>query len=361
MTPDPIKITDDLTIGDGHPCFVVAEIGQNHNGDARIANDLWKAAWEAKASAVKFTKRHIPSDMTTAMRNEPYVNEHSFGATYGQHRERLELSIEELQLIRQRAVDYNGWNLPMFCTVCDRVSLEEIESELNPPLYKIASRDLDNLPLLDAVAQTGKPVILSSGMHDLDTVSEAIETIRFYHGKVIVLHCVSAYPTPYEAVCLKRMQAIRERFNVNVGWSDHTAGIALGPAAVAMGACVLEYHLTKFRAMKGRDHACSLEPNGFEKLVEYVRATEQAIRYDHDGGGFYVQSSKSRLGRSIVTARNIPAGEQIIEADLCLKSPGDGLPWHRRSELVGGTAISSIPADTTLLPEMVYEAEGAWK
>ena len=354
MTPTPIKVTDELTIGDGHPCFIVAEIGQNHNGDTRIANDLWRAAWEAKASAVKFTKRHIPSDMTAAMASQPYVNEHSFGATYGEHRAALELSIENLQFIRQRAQEYNGWNMPIFCTVCDRHSLEEVETGLNPPLYKIASRDLDNLPLLDAVAQTGKPVILSTGMHGFHEIDEALNTIRSHHERVIVLHCVSAYPTKYETVALPRMQAIRREFTVNVGWSDHTAGIALGPAAVAMGARVLEYHLTLFRAMKGRDHACSLEPNGFKKLVEYVRATEQSL------SPWSVRAAsmpaRERLGRSIVTAREIQAGETITEADVCLKSPGTGLQWSKRHLLLGRTAAVNIHADVLIQPEMVCEA-----
>lgn len=348
--PEPgMKFT--RQIGAGAPCFVVAEIGQNHNGSTRIANDLWRAAFSAGVDAVKFTKRDIESDMTSGMRDMPYHGPHSFGDTYGDHRSALELSVGEHAEILARA-EYNRWPLCRFFTACDIASVRAIESSASPSMYKIASRDADNVPLIDAVLETGKPIIMSSGMSSIDDLAEPIRLIQSRGVPLVVLHCVSIYPTQYKEMNLRRMLEIRDRYDVLVGLSDHTGGIALGAVAVAMGACVLEYHLTLSRMMRGSDHAASLEQNGMRKLVEYVRATEAALKPSAPDCSA-LAASRRKLGRSLTATRDILAGSVVSAADMCLKSPGHGLRWRDMPAGSSYVAVTDINKDETVLPGFV--------
>jgi len=339
-----IKLPNGRRIGDGQPCFVVAEIGQNHNGDAYLATRLMTAAHEAGVDAVKFCKRHIPSELTREARNAPYTGSNSFGPTYGTHREKLELTDDEYRLLQQRS-QYNQWPAVFFATACDKQSVDELEAAVDPPLYKVASRDLDNLPLLEHIGKTGKPVILSNGMAEREEVEDAIECIKQFHIKIILLQCTSEYPTPDNHVGLIRMAEARERYGVLVGISDHTPGIVASQAAAVLGACVVEKHLTLSRAMPGTDHAASLEPDGLRKLVKNIRCQEKMM---HITEPVDVSAARNKLGRSLVSAKPIAPGEQISEDHLILKSPGDGIRWRDRHKLIGRVARRSIPADVTL-------------
>jgi sialic acid synthase SpsE len=353
----PITLPNGLKIGEGEPCFIVAEIGQNHQGDAYTALRLMQAAHEACVDAIKFCKRHVPSDLTEAARDAPYPGPQSFGATYGEHREALELSAREYAHLRER-LEYNEWPEILFATVCDQHSVDDIEAALDPPLYKIASRDLDNLPLIDHVAMLRKPIILSTGMAEPGEIDAALATIRAWHSKIVVLHCTSQYPTPDCAVHLDRMAKLREVYGVLVGLSDHTPGIVAAQAAATLGAVVIEKHVTLSRAMKGTDHAASLEPDGIRRLVRNVRAVE-TMRAGCVHGLRPIQAARKKLGRSLVTARTIEPGETITEDVLCLKSPGDGIRWRNRHLAIGRIAQVRIPEDTTIrLPDLLPEAVG---
>ncbi len=348
-----IELRDGTKIGDGCPAFVVAELGQNHNGDAYRCLRMIKAAREAGADAVKLTKRDLASEMTAESAAAPYDNPHSYGPTYGEHRAALELSIEEYEHLKER-IRYNEWeDTVFFATVCDVRSAIDIEERINPPLYKIASRDIDNIPLLQCVAMSHKPVILSTGMQPTrQELTRAIETIREMHDKIIVCACVSMYPTPDHLVRLDPVRWLREEYGVLAGWSDHTVGIYLSQAAVQAGACLVEKHFTLARAGKGTDHAASLEPAGFERLVRNIRGVENAMR--RDTPRIDVSAARAKLGRSLVTRRSIPAGEVISEGDVCLKSPGTGISWENRHQVVGQTSRRSLPADVMLSPHDVF-------
>jgi len=354
----PIELPGGCTIGGGRPCFIVAEIGQNHNGDAYTATRLMKAADDAGVDAVKFCKRHVPSDLTAAAYREPYHGPQSFGPVYGKHREALELSIDEYRHLKQRA-EYNRWPAVFFATACDHRSVDELESAIDPPLYKVASRDLTNLPLVEYIARLRKPIVLSTGMCStpslMDEVGAALDVVRRYHNQIVVLLCTSAYPTDYEHVNLPAMMAIRREHEVLVGVSDHTIGIMVPVAAVALGAVMVEKHLTLARAMKGTDHACSLEPDGLRRVVRDIRNAEAALRPcgDEASREAALADARARLGRSLVSARAIRKGETLTESMLCLKSPGTGLSWHERSQLIGRIARRDIPADVTLQPSDV--------
>jgi len=345
----------DRLVGDGRPCYIVAEIGQNHNGDAYTALRLITQAANAGCDAVKMCKRHIPSDLTAAARAKPYEGPQSFGATYGEHRQALELPISDYKHLKDR-IHYNEWPLVLFSTVCDLRSLEEMEEHVNPPLYKIASRDLDNLPLIEAVAKTYKPVILSTGFARSDhDVANALDVVRSHHLNVVLLYCVSLYPAPDEAVCFRQMEHYRDTFDVLVGFSDHTVGIHLAQTAVTLGACVVEKHITLARAMKGTDHAASLEPEGLRKFVRNIRGSERACNLSM----CYATSptppvlaererNYEKLGRSLTSRGWIRAGAVLVEADVCLKSPGSGIQWSDREKAFGRRVREHIRPDSTI-------------
>lgn len=347
-----IHLTTGQTIGRKHPCFVVAEIGQNHQGDVYTATRLMKAAADAGVDAVKLCKRDIASDLTKVMYDAPYNGDNAFGPTYGEHRKALELSPREYRHLAQR-VRYNKWNFCLFATACDMQSVDDLESSINPPLYKIASRDLDNLPLLDYVARTKKPIIISAGMAQPGDITRALDTIREHHSRIILMVCTSQYPTANEHVGLRRLWLWRKQYGVLTGLSDHTPGITAGIAGAALGAVVIEKHLTLSRAMKGTDHAASLEPEALRTMVAKIREVE-AMKSNAPLP--CCDDTRWKLGRSLVTARAMQPGETITEADLCLKSPGTGIHWPERARIVGKVCRRVLPADVTIYESDIMEA-----
>ncbi len=345
-----IELPNGRKIGSDEPCFIVAEIGQNHQGDAYTALRLITMAHEAGVDAVKLCKRHIPSELTRAAYNAPYPGPQSFGPTYGKHREALELSIEEYAHLQER-MRYNRYPEMFFATACDQKSVDELEEHIKPPMYKIASRDLDNLPLIDYVARLGKPIVLSTGMHGcISEIRKGIDAVRRHHNRLVVMHCESKYPLPDAEACLALIPIYRRSFDVLVGYSDHTVGIHASQFARAMGAVMIEKHITLARCMHGTDHAGSLEQEGLRKFVRNIRFVDEQLYArklvirDYDA----IETNRKRLGRSLVSARAIRPGETITEDMLCLKSPGDGIRWADRSQIVGHVARVLIPADVTI-------------
>ncbi len=337
-----IELASGRCIGDEFPAFVIAEIGQNHNGSVDIAKQLIDVAAMHQADAVKSCKRDLSCELTEEAWNRPYDGPQSFGRTYGEHRQALELSPEQhaelMAYCRAKGMEY-------FCSACDAPSVDVME-HIGVNLYKVASRDLTNLPLIEKLARTGKPIILAAGMATEEDVADALIAIRKQHNQVIVLQCTSEYPTPYEDCNLLAMHTIRRKFDVLTGLSDHTIGIMTSSVAVAIGACAVEKHLTLARYMKGTDHACSLEPDGLRRIVRDIRNCERAL-----GNGVLepaegVRYAREKLARSVVSSVAITAGTVIAEEMLCMKSPGTGLKWRERDQVVGRRAKRTIPADT---------------
>ncbi len=342
-----IPVTPEKWIGDEHPVFIVAEIGQNHNGSVDIAKQLIDVAALHGVDAVKSCKRDLACEMTDEAWKDPYVGPQSFGNTCGEHREALELSAEQhaelFEYCRAKGVEY-------FVSACDIPSVEIME-QIGVNLYKVASRDIRNLPLLQRIAQTGKPLILSAGMAAEEDIADALLSIRKHHGKVVVAQCTSDYPTAYEDCNLLAIHTLRRKFNVLTGLSDHTVGIMTAVVGAAMGACMVEKHVTLARYMKGTDHACSLEPEGLKRVVRDIRNAQRAL-----GSGLVrvpagVESARIKLDRSLVSKTTIPEGTLLAESMLCLKSPGTGLPWRERDLIVGKSSRRDIPADVILCRE----------
>ena len=336
-------------LGPCRPALIVAELGQNHNGSVALAEQLIDAAAWAGADAIKLVKRDLESELSREARVRPYDSRHAFGTTYGEHRQALELSAGEHAILAMRARRHG---LIYIATACDPPSARLLD-ELNVDALKIASRDLTNLPLIRDVAGRRKPMILSTGMATLAEIEAAVKVLREASCSFALLQCTSLYPTPTKDVHLRSMSTLSARYNVAVGFSDHTAGILLAPVAVARGAVIVEKHLTLDRNLKGTDHACSLEPDEFRQLVSNVREVEAALGRADKPVVEGVASVRIKLGRSLVTRVPLTAGTRIEEPMLALKCPGDGLSWLDRQRVVGRRLKRDLEADEKLTLEDV--------
>lgn len=332
-------------VGDNEPVYVIAEIGINHQGEVEIAKSLIDEAASAGANAVKFQKRSIRRILTQEGLDMPYENRNSFGKTYGEHKRALELSEADYKELfaysSELGVDFiaSGW---------DEESIDFLD-ELGVPFYKMASADLTNIPLLTHTAQKGKPMILSTGMADMDMVQTAVKAIEPFEVPLAILQCTSTYPSVFEEINLGVIATFKRDFpEAVIGYSGHELGIAITEAAVALGAKIIERHFTLDRTMKGGDHAASLEPGGFGKLVRDVRHIESAM----GGGEKKVQASEApvfkKLAKSVVSATAIQAGDVITRDMLTTKGPGTGISPTRLEELVGKKALTDIPGDMVI-------------
>jgi N,N'-diacetyllegionaminate synthase len=334
-------------IGEGHPCFIIAEIGINHQGDINIAKKLIDVASFCGADSVKFQKRKVDRILTKEGLNMPYNNPNSFGKTYGEHKRVLELSEEDYEELKKYA---DTKRLVFLASAWDEESADLLE-KLGVEAYKMASADLTNLPLLEHIAKKGKPTILSTGMASLEEIEEAVNHIKKWNDKIILLQCTSTYPCEFNEVNLNVIKTLRDKFNLPIGFSGHEKGIAVSAAAVALGACVLEKHITLDRTMKGSDHSASLEPEGLRKIVRDVRAVELTLgKKDKE-----LQTSeipiKKKLAKSLVSRVNIPKGKMITKEMLTTKGPGTGLQPKYFYIVPGKKAAIDIPEDVVIKKE----------
>ena len=262
-------VLGDRAVGDGHRCLVVAEIGINHNGDIQNAKKLIDVASLAGCEVVKFQKRTIEVVYTPEELAKP--RESVFGATNGDLKRALEFGLAEY-----REIDAYSRSKPIAWTAScwDQASVDFID-QFDPPFYKIASASLTDDALLRHTRAKGKPIVLSTGMSTLEQIDHAVEVLG--EQDLVLLHTCSAYPSTYEDLNLRAIPALRARYGVPVGYSGHETGIASSVAAVALGACLVERHITLDRAMWGSDQAASLEPNGITRVVRDIRLVEQAL------------------------------------------------------------------------------------
>ena len=337
-------------IGDGQPCFVIAEAGVNHNGSEDLAMRLIRIAAEARADAVKFQKRSVFDILTREALERPYISPNSFGTTYGEHRLKLELDEACWWRLKEQA---EALGLIFLASAWDKRSADFLD-ELGVPAFKTASADLTNLDLLEHLAKKGKPMLVSTGMSTMAEVEEAVATIRRYNDRLVLLQCTSTYPTSHDEINLRVMQTYRERFGVLVGYSGHERGIAVTEAAAALGACVVERHFTIDRTLPGPDHAASLEPLGLQKLVRDIRNIERAMGSPEKTIMPSELPVRARLAKSVVARAPIPAGAVITEDMLTLKGPGDGIPANRLRDVVGRVAQVDV-AEDTLIPREALE------
>ncbi|GAP09521.1 N-acetylneuraminate synthase [Bellilinea caldifistulae] len=264
-----VKIGD-RWVGDGHPTYVVAEIGINHNGDIEIAKRLMDAAKHAGVDAVKFQKRTpelcTPPDQRNVMRETPWGY-----ITYLEYRHKIEFGEAEYREVDRYAKEIG---ITWFVSVWDEPSVDFIEA-FDPVAYKVPSAALTDHGLLRKLRSTGRPIILSTGMSTIDQIKAAVELLDMEN--LIICHTTSAYPCPPEELNLRMVQTLKETYPCPIGYSGHEVGLIPSVVAVALGACLVERHITLDRAMWGSDQAASVEPGGFERLVKYIRVTELSL------------------------------------------------------------------------------------
>ncbi len=337
-------------IGPGQPCFIIAEAGVNHNGDLGLAKRLVDAAVEARADAVKFQTFRAQGVISRSAPKAAYQRETTDAAeSQLDMARRLQLAPEAF---RELAAHCQRRGILFLSTPFDEESAALL-AELGVPAFKIASGEVTNLPLVEHIARKGKPVLLSTGMSTLDEVAEAVEAIRRAgNDRLALLHCVSNYPADPPDANLRAMRTLADAFGVPVGYSDHTLGIEVALAAVALGACVLEKHLTLDTALPGPDHRASLAPEQFAALVGGVRVIESAFGSGRKEPAPSERAVAAVARRSLVAARDIEAGITVTEELIVAKRPGTGLAPSLRSELVGKRAKVDIPEDTLLTWEM---------
>lgn len=330
--------------------YIIGEIGQNHNGSVELAKviiDL--ASRETKdevfgnvlngMDAVKLTKRDLNQELSQSQMDRIYDSPHSFGKTYGEHRGKLELNDEEHYEVYLHAKEKG---LDFVETLC-AVGCLSMLRYFTPDKLKVASRDLTNLPLLAALAETKIPMIVSTGMAGKKELDDAIAVITKYHFDLSILHCVSQYPTEPKNVNLNTIPYLMKNYkDFVIGYSDHTIGISTPVAAVAMGAKIIEKHITLDRRMKGTDQAGSLGPDGVNRMVRDIRLLDQSMGIEDIFIVPETAGAKEKLERSIATKRPMAKGTIIAEDDIHMLSPGDGFKWAERNQVIGKIVKEAI-------------------
>lgn len=338
-------------VGTGEPVYVVAELSANHNQNFDQAVRIIKAAKDAGADAIKL-QTYTPDTMTIACERDPFQ---IGGGTLWDGKTLYELYGEaytpwEWQPRLKRAVEDLG--MQCFSSAFDASAVDFLEA-MNVPVHKVASFELVDLPLIRKMAATGKPLIMSTGMATLEEIEEALATARRAGAtQIALLKCTSAYPAPAEEMNLRTIPELVRRFHLPVGLSDHTMGIAVPVAAVSLGACIIEKHLTLSRAAGGPDSAFSLEPEEFKAMVDAVRTAEKALGKVHFG----VSERESRsqvFRRSLFIVRDLKKGEKFTAENVRSIRPGHGLHTRHLAEVLGKTAALDIARGTPLSWELV--------
>ncbi len=347
--PHPARIrVGNRAIGDGGRVFVVAEIGVNHNGSLERAKSLIDAAADAGADAVKFQKRSLYDAYQRRVVDSPEQNEQSFQYLIPLLKE-YELGESDYRALAAHA---EKKNMLFFATPFDEASVDFLERVIAPPIYKIASADLIAIPLIERILETQKPIILSTGMATSEEIDHTAALLHRSRARFILMHTHSAYPAPVDHLNLAMIKALRRRYGVPVGYSGHELGIEHTLQAVALGACVVERHITLDRDLPGPDHSASLEPAEFAALVRGIRNSELALGAPTPRISRGEVANRLTLRKSIVAAADIPAGARITRPMLTAKSPGSGLSPQRLYDLIGRRVGRDMKQD-----EMFGEAD----
>lgn len=330
-------------VGHGQPCFIVAEAGVNHNGSLDMARKLIDVAAQAGADAVKFQ----------TFRAEKVISAFAPKATY--QLETTDASESQLEMAKRLELSFAAFReLENYChhqgilfmsTPFDEESADFLD-DVGVPVFKIPSGEITNLPFLAYIARKGKPMIVSTGMSTLEEVKTAVRVIQETGNQdMVLLHCTSSYPADPAESNLRAMEVMRSALGLPVGYSDHTPGIEVALAAVALGACVIEKHFTLDRALPGPDHRASTDPQELSLLVRAIRRVERALG---DGGKRPMPSEMNTrmvARRSIVAARAISAGTRLSESDLALKRPGTGLASEHLPNVIGRVTVRPLSRD----------------
>ena len=310
-------------ISQNGPCYIIAEIGHNHQGRLETALKMIQVAVSCGVDAVKFQKRDNRTLFTKSLYNKPYDNENSFGATYGEHREFLEFGRDEYLELKKSAEQNR---VEFIATAFDFKSADFLE-DLGVTSYKIASGDINNSELLKYIAKFGKPMFMSTGAATLADVRVGYEAARVYNDRICLLHCTAGYPTDYPDLNLRAVTTLKNEFpDAIIGYSGHDNGILAAVIAYMLGATVIEKHFTLNHSWKGTDHKFSLEPEGLRKQVRDLKRVDSALGTGEKTIMDFEMDAKIKMGKGIYSFRKLKAGVRIGRQDICLKSPANGVP-----------------------------------
>lgn len=323
-------------------CFIIAEAGVNHNGNIDVAKKLVDVAYEAGVDAIKFQTFKAENLVTRNAPKAEYQKQTTGSGNQYEMLKKLELSYEDHVLLQKYCKERG---IMFISTPFDFESVDLLK-KLDIPLYKVGSGDLTNIPLLKYIAKLNKHMIISTGMADLGEVEDAVEAIKETgNDKISLLHCTSNYPTKYDDVNLNAMITLKNAFKLPIGYSDHTVGIEVPIAAVAMGAKIIEKHFTLDKSMEGPDHKASLNPEELKQMVISIRNIEKAFGNGIKRCNESEKNTKKVARKSIVAGVNIRKGETISYSNITIKRPGIGISPKFMNEIIGKIAISDINID----------------
>ena len=326
--------------------LIIAEAGVNHNGDIEIAKKLIEAAAFAGADYVKFQTFNSKQLVSKNVQKAEYQKNNTNNSSESQ----LEM-LQELELSKKNHLELiNHCNLNKIKFLSTAFDLESIDflNELNLDLFKIPSGEITNLPYLKKIGGLGKPIIISTGMANINEIREAINIVLKKGTKnenITILHCNSEYPTPMQDVNLKAMNNIKEIFNLNIGYSDHTLGIEIPIAAVALGANVIEKHFTLNKKMSGPDHKASLDPKELKQMVKAIRNIEKALGHGRKEPSASEIKNKVIIRKSIIAKKKISKGDVLNEYNITTKRPGNGISPMKWNSIIGTKAARDYLED----------------
>lgn len=335
--------------------YIIAEIGQNHNGDINIAkkiiDQLDRYSYDEingnrfnKVNAIKLTKRDLSEELSKEGMNRPYTGSNSFGPTYGKHREFLELSYEEHaelgEYIKSKGFEFIETLCSVKCLkLLDITQVDKI---------KVASRDLTNIPLIEALSKRPEPVIISTGMADKKDLDNVLKILK-NKNNVSILHCLSQYPAEYNNLNLNTIKYLQDSYpQYTIGYSDHSLGTHIPVAAVALGSKIIEKHVTLDTKMKGTDHPGSANIETFIKMIHDIRALEFSLGEYKIECNDSVNLAKVKLERSLAFNKNLNKGDIISLNDLHMISPGNGFKWDDKDKFIGKKLLNNVKSNTLL-------------
>uniref|UniRef100_A0A8C5PHU8 N-acetylneuraminate-9-phosphate synthase n=1 Tax=Leptobrachium leishanense TaxID=445787 RepID=A0A8C5PHU8_9ANUR len=338
-------------VGGDHPCFIIAEIGQNHQGDLEIAKKMIRMAKDCGADCAKFQKSVLECKFNKKALERPYNSPHAWGKTYGDHKRHLEFNHDQYKELQKYAEEIGIY---FTASGMDEMAVEFLH-ELGVPFIKVASLDTNNFPYLKTTAEKGRPMVISSGMQSMETMRRVYNLVKPINPNFCILQCSSAYPLSVEDVHLRVIREYQSAFpDIPIGYSGHETGIAITVAAVAMGAKVVERHVTLDKTWKGNDHQASLEPNELAELVRSIRLVEKAMGSPIKRLLPCEMICRSKLGKSVVAKTKIPAGTALTLSMLCVKAAEPyGLPPEDIFELEGKTVKRDIEEDESITEEEI--------
>ena len=337
---------NNIQIGIDEPCYIIAEIGVNHNGNILLAKKLIDAAVDSGANAVKFQKRSITDLYRKEALDDPNIESQGFEILLAELKE-IELTKEQYNEIIKYCIEKR---ITFLCTAWDKASVDFLET-LDLPAYKISSGDMTNLPLIDYITKLKKPLIISTGMSTLEEIEKTVNFVKKTKVPFILLHANSTYPSPIESLNLSLISHYRSKFNVPIGFSDHESGVIGSITAVNLGAVIIERHITLDKKMKGLDHSSSSEPKEFKEMIQLIRLSEKAVGKPIKKMTRAEVLQREVVAKSLICSSNINKGDTFSKDNIEVKGPERGLSSQYFFDIIGQESSRNIQKGEYILKQ----------